>query len=89
MKGEVESLEMRYRTTAGLGESGRDVETSNTDKGNETPFCKVLIRPKEVKSLTAERRSVGRSVADGLTDGKVRFRSQVNGSKTREKPILV
>ena len=47
MKG-VESLEMEYCTTTGVGESGREAGTSNTDDG------KVLIRPKGEKSLTAE-----------------------------------
>ena len=53
MKG-VESLEIGYCTIAGLGESGREAGTSDTDDGNETLFGKVLIRPKEEKSLTAE-----------------------------------
>ena len=88
MKG-IESLERGYCTTAGLGEPGTEAGISNTDDGNETLFGKVLIRPKDVKLLTAEVVSVGRRVADGLTDGNVRFRSQVNGDKTREKPILV
>ena len=45
---------MGYCITAGLGESGRDARTSDTDDGNETLFGKLLIRPKEEKSLTAE-----------------------------------